>query len=194
MTGRRARMHLRSGYLTSSVGIIDGVDCGWVLWTKALTLLVRAMPTKAALACELLGGPPGASWGKAETSAGLGAVVSARDASNCSSSSERLNSLSVSDAMTAAVAVFHASFRIRTHHRPASGCVMTYGAMVVGRDETRQAAASRPPPLRHYALVERGHVVSWAVQWVPTGPRRLQTVLCLKVRLSLNMRCSLPWL
>lgn len=117
-------MHLRSGYLTSSVGITDGVDCGWVLWTKALTLLVRAMPTKAALACELLGGPPGASWGKTVASAGLGAVVSTRDASNCSSSSERLNSLSVSDAMTAAVAVFHASCRIRTHHRPASGCVI----------------------------------------------------------------------
>lgn len=37
---------------------------------------------------------------------------------------------------------------------------MTYGAMVVRRDETRRAAASRPPPLQHYALVEREHVVS----------------------------------
>lgn len=109
-------MHLRSGYLTSSAGITDGVDWAWVFWTKALTLLVRAMPTRAALACKLLGGPLGASWGKAEASAGLGAVLSTRETSNCSSSSERLNSLSVSDAITAAVAVFHSSCGIRTHH------------------------------------------------------------------------------
>lgn len=41
--------------------------------------------------------------------------------------------------------------------------------------ETRRAAASRPPrPRQHYALVEREHVVPWAVQGggVTTGASR----------------------
>lgn len=106
-------LYLRSGYLMSSAGMTDGVDCGWVLWTKALMLLVRPTPTKAALGCELLGRLLGASWGEPAGSSG---VSSTRETSNCSSSSDRSNSLSLSGAMMAAVEVIHASFCIRTHH------------------------------------------------------------------------------